>query len=71
MPQEVKSQYRGSEMTFVGVLCANQAGEVTKVRVLQGIPGADDAICRTLMTWRLKPQAGPLCYPVRLLYAFE
>ncbi|HEX2572785.1 MAG TPA: protein kinase [Polyangia bacterium] len=71
IPATVKMQYQGSEMTFVAVVCTQESGEVSKVRVLQGIPGADEVIVRTLMGWRLKPQPCPLCYPVRLLYAIE
>lgn len=54
--------------TFFAKVCFDEGGHLMRATVLQGIPGADDAILATLRQWQLKPQSIPICFPIKLVY---
>jgi protein TonB len=63
LPEFVKNARRGmADTRFVARLCVDRGGSVSRVDVLQGIPGADEPIIRTLRGWQYKPQPVPVCF---------
>ncbi len=61
LPDFVKVTRRGlGDTPFLARVCVDQAGVVNHVEVMQGIPGADEAIVQTLRGWRYKPQPIPV-----------
>lgn len=64
LPDDVKSQLKGKgDVGFTAKMCIDQDGRVFRVEVLEGIPGADEALVHTLLEWRYKPQPSELCFP--------
>lgn len=70
LPDFVRAQrVRQGETPFVAKVCVDQSGQVSRVDVLQGIPGADESIVRTLRGWRYKAQPIPVCFVSRLIFS--
>ncbi|HEX2571679.1 MAG TPA: hypothetical protein VH877_19115 [Polyangia bacterium] len=59
------------EAIFFAKVCIAQSGNVFRVDVLQGIPGADDAIRKAIFQWRYKPQPIPVCFPARWIFQVQ
>jgi hypothetical protein len=69
LPDFVKVTRKGlGDLPFLARVCVDQAGVVNHVEVMQGIPGADDAIVQTLRGWRYKPQPIPVCFLSRFVF---
>lgn len=62
LPEAIKAQRRGTTVQGAYQLCMDQGGAITKVRVLSGIPGADEGITAALHTWRFRAQPFPVCF---------
>jgi protein TonB len=63
LPDVIKAQRRGTGLSiFTAKICIAQTGLVQSVTVMQGIPGADDAIVATIKQWKYKPQPIPVCF---------
>jgi hypothetical protein len=72
LPDFVKITRKGlGETPFLARVCVDQAGNVSAVEVMQGIPGADDQIVRTLRGWRYKPQPIPVCFLSRVVFSVQ
>ena len=69
LPPAVIGARRGlGDSTFTARICVDQAGAVSSVTVLAGIPGADGDIVSTLRGWRYKPQPIPVCFITQFVY---
>ena len=55
-------------MGFTATMCIDQDGRVFRVEVLEGIPGADEALVHALLDWRYKPQPSELCFPAHWVF---
>ncbi len=72
LPASVIGARRGlGESTFTARVCVDQAGAVSSVNVLAGIPGADADIVSALRGWRYKPQPIPVCFITQLTYEIQ
>lgn len=72
LPDAVKRRLKGQpEHSFVTQICVGNDGAVTDVSVVQGIPGADDALVATLRQWRYQPQPIPVCFVTQLVFSVE
>jgi periplasmic protein TonB len=72
LPDIVKIQRKGTgEAIFMGKVCVDQSGHVNQISVMQGIPGADQAIMNTMRSWKFKPQPFPICTMIRLVYTID
>ncbi len=74
LPAIVLSQHKAAgdtNLNFAAKLCLSVEGTISKVSVMQGIPGADEAIVSVLQTWKYKPQAIPICFPFTLKVTIE
>src|SRR3954466_14427980 len=72
LPDIVKIQRKGTgEAIFMGKVCVDQTGHVNQISVMQGIPGADQAIMSTMRSWKFKPQPFPICTMIRLVYTID
>jgi len=72
LPDVITAQLKGTgEAIFFAKVCISQQGNVFKVDVLQGIPGADESIKSTILKWRYKPQPIPVCFPARWVFTIQ
>jgi len=68
LPDAVKAQHPGATLSWIGKVCVREDGVVDEVKVIAGIPAADEGIMSTLQTWKLKPQPVPICGIVRFMF---
>jgi hypothetical protein len=69
LPDFVKNARRGlGDSAFSARICVDQAGSVSRIDVLQGIPGADEAIVQALRGWRYRAQPIPVCFVSRFVF---
>ncbi len=69
LPEFVKLARRGlGDNAFAARICVDQAGSVSRVDVLSGIPGADEAIVAALRQWRYRTQPIPVCFVSRFVF---
>lgn len=66
LPDDMRSTNLHPE--FAAKICIDRSGKVSRVDVLQGIPGADPSIVETLRSWRHKPQPTPVCFLIRYVF---
>ena len=65
----VKRQLKGSDgVAFMAKMCIDQMGNVSRIDVLQGIPGADEAILSVLRWWKYEPDPIPICFLARFVF---
>jgi hypothetical protein len=68
-PAAVQRRYAGRAITGEYNVCVDTDGAVTRVDVLQPIPGADDDIMAQVRGLRFRKQASPSCAKLRLTFA--
>jgi protein TonB len=63
LPVELKSMHRGTKVPVRVLICIGQDGGVDRqtTRVMSALPGFAEAVLPTILTWRFKPQAIPIC----------
>jgi serine/threonine protein kinase len=74
LPDGVKSLLQSAQQSdarFVGKVCINNEGRVYDVKVLSGIPGADNDIVNTLKTWQYKAQPVSVCFVANFDFAIK
>ncbi len=72
LPDIIKIQRKGTgEAIWMGKVCIDQAGKVSQIQQMNGIPGADSSIIGTMRTWKFKPQPVPICTLIRLVYNID
>jgi periplasmic protein TonB len=72
LPDIVKIQRKGTgEAIFQAKVCIDTGGHVNQISIMQGIPGADQAILSTMRTWKFKNQPIPICSMIRLVYTIN
>lgn len=71
LPEVIKAQRRGTTVTGFYHVCIDREGAVSTVRVIAGVPGADDDIVTVLRTWRFRSQPVPLCAAYQLDFKIE
>jgi hypothetical protein len=54
LPDEVKLEHINQELVFLAKVCAGSDGRISTISIIQGIPGANEAIIGTLRQWRLR-----------------
>ena len=72
LPDIVKIQRKGTGLAISMVkVCIDQGGNVNQVSIIQGIPGADQAIMSTIRGWKYKPQPIPICSMVKFEFQID
>jgi hypothetical protein len=61
LPDEVLRRESGRRLVGGYDICVGPAGDVTGVKTVASIPGADAQILDTLKTWKYRPQPAALC----------
>ena len=71
LPDLVKARYRCGLVTGSYKVCIGTSGEIASVDTVAGIPDADNQIAATILKWRYKPQAIPICFIQFLEYHID
>lgn len=69
LPDNVAAALKGKgDTVFSAKLCVNREGRISRIDILQSIPGGDETIVKAIRQWRYKPQPIELCFPSRWVF---